>query len=146
MLIPRSMIPLSVLDLAPILQGGDATQAFEEARLTVQPMLADTEAAVVCDAVAFERGRVRSGRERIDAVARDTLEVEACLRRAFAEEFVGIRIESISPLGFLYDPHSPVGTHHMAFIHEAVIGGRMAIRPPARASPAEVRTAERSLR
>lgn len=53
---------------------------------------------------------------------------ETCLRRELEEEFVGIRIESINPVGFLYDPHSQVGTLHMAFVHEAEIGGRMAIR------------------
>ena len=53
---------------------------------------------------------------------------ETCLRRELDEELVGVRIESVRPLGFVFDPHTPVGHHHLAFIHEVTVGGKPLVR------------------
>ncbi len=53
---------------------------------------------------------------------------ENCLKRELDEELVGIRIESITPVGFVFDPHTSVGNLHLAYIHEVTIGGTAAVR------------------
>ncbi|MCK4343193.1 MAG: NUDIX domain-containing protein [Phycisphaerae bacterium] len=53
---------------------------------------------------------------------------ETCLRRELEEELVGIRVESVKPLGFISDVRNNVGSHHLAFIHEVIVGGNVKIR------------------
>lgn len=53
---------------------------------------------------------------------------ETCLRRELDEELVGIRVEAVKLLGFIYDPHTPVGFHHLACVHEVQVGGKLGIR------------------
>ncbi|UCE61571.1 MAG: NUDIX domain-containing protein [Phycisphaerales bacterium] len=51
-----------------------------------------------------------------------------CLRRELEEELVGVQILDIEPLGFLHDPRSTMGEHHLAFVHRIRVGGQTGIR------------------
>jgi predicted NUDIX family phosphoesterase len=53
---------------------------------------------------------------------------ERCLRRELEEELVGISILKITPLAFINDTRTALGSHHLGYIHVIEIGGRTGIR------------------
>ena len=53
---------------------------------------------------------------------------ERCLRREIDEELIGLRVQSVEPIGLINDAKSKTGQKHLAVLHRVVVGGRAAIR------------------